>query len=55
MSQREFEHGFLQVDNSTTDDKLKQMHIAARWTSLTEGHANHYNLESEVGDQRVDA
>jgi len=51
-SQREFEHRFLQGDNSKTVDQLKQKHTAARWTSLTEGQENHYDLMSEVGDQR---
>jgi len=32
MSQREFQHGFLQGDNSTTEDQLKQQHTAVRWT-----------------------
>jgi len=30
VSQREFEHGLLQGDNSTTEDQLKQKHTAAR-------------------------
>ena len=47
MSQREFEHGFLQGDYSTREDQLKQKHTAARWTSLTEGQEDRYALKSE--------
>ena len=43
----------FQGDNSTREDQLKQKHTAARWTSLTEGQEDHYDLKSEVGDQRL--
>ena len=45
--------GFLQGDNSTREDQLKQKHTAEMWTSLTEGQEDHYELKSEVGDQRL--
>src|SRR6218665_2914552 len=48
MRQKEFEHGFLQGDNSTREDQLKQKHTAEMWTSLTEGQEDHYELKSEV-------
>ena len=53
MNQREFEHGFLQEDNSTTEDQPKKKHTAARLTSLTEGQEAHYDLESKVDDQKL--
>ena len=53
MSQKEFEHGFLQGDNSTREVQLKQKHTAEMWTSLTQGQEDHYDLKSEVGDQRL--
>jgi len=53
MSQRIFEHEFLQGDNSTTEDQLKQKHTVARWTFLTAGQEDIYNLKSEVGDQKL--
>jgi len=36
---------FLQGDNSTTEEQLKQMHTASRWTSLTKGQEDHYDLK----------
>jgi len=35
----------FQGDNSTREDQLKQKHTAARWTSLTEGQEDHYDLD----------
>src|SRR6218665_3005084 len=47
------EYRFLQGDNSTREDQLKQKHTAEMWTSLTEGQEDHYELNIEVGDQRL--
>ena len=44
---------FVQGQDSTIEDRLKQKHTTAMWTSLTEGRKDHYDLESEVGDQRL--
>ena len=43
----------MQGDNSTTEDQEKQKQTASRWTSLTKGREDHYDLESKVGDQRL--
>jgi len=43
----------LQRDNSTTEDHHKQKHAAARWTSVTVGREGRYDIESEVGDHRL--
>jgi len=43
----------LQGDHSTTEDQLKQKHTAEMSTSLTEGQEDHYDVKSEVGDQKL--